>query len=1114
MDLVPGSASPHKCTIKDKLAELAEEVNSWEDDVRHSSRCGQLMNASRHSPLNKTCRESLAVLDLVPVSAHKARWERLMSKNDRKPISPFVREIRTAPVIVPSKPDVQTSTRIGTSRADIAASGVSQAERERLERIAELAALRQSRRGIVMSSPVASQIQQSVPTDAGLKPKRIESELSDFNLPPPPSPNKPSPETEGLPDKAAFSRNISTHTSANVGTSGSVGAPEMKDTASNESPSLTPNASWSTPEPPPANQGSYASDNFTNISSLVDETAAESCVQPHFYYSRPKFGAKRSHVDNTDESTAVQNPSVILAHQRSVTFAAPHGTAPGDTASEATTLECDAESILRGNSALSCPMTMDSDETDAQCSPNECVSDIEASDSELSELLDNALEEAAAEAVSCGKENTFQFKGVNSDTETTDDDTCAAYSDPEASSNLIAVERDLQTTGLTRKSSFRTDSGQRLIRGSSLRHRTSQRRQRRRQSGSIANALLDGDCPTPTTHCSGSQKREDSVLGTSNQVSEVKRRLDRLDELDGLLQQERNMILQASAAVQQCISRRASSMSASVHPTPKRSRHGDSHRGNPQLIYGLGSTAHVEANRMLLIACQRHQVLMEEQALLRRGSPVLVPPSRGDPIRARLRMSSIRFGLKFSHKPGDPTSGGGGYVVFYNDQLVHKKSTIRLSELRPCPTQYHLLAIIKCRGEGRLYHSEMVTVVPVSDLPVGTTHAVHHVDLPTNIDIVPLRPDFVFTLEVYCMRFGTDGPGTLQLSQSPRPALSTAAHVESRGLIGATPKASRLNLNPSSTRKKARLHAIGGSEQGISLTACLPTSHLLPSFSPVAAELRDLGRAKSAAFTLMSSVEIRYHDDLLLGRLRPTGEDARRNVRSDSHTLDCERLPLRLSRLPQSSPLDGLAGLINASVRLEARILTRGFLTVFEEVGGFGVWQRYWCQLRADHLQFWRYPEDEQRSLHTDPSQSPAANTGPLGRIDLRHVAAPRAVPAPRRICARANTIFMRSLRAIDPDVLSASVNAIGSRQSDQQESLIFRASPDYTWLEQKHLLCADTPQERDRWIMWLNLCLESLKDWMPEHFSCLARFDARLQFSQPVSSKLSVLLVHGDSNE
>ncbi|KAA0198702.1 hypothetical protein FBUS_10071, partial [Fasciolopsis buskii] len=810
--------------------------------------------------------------------------------------------------------------------------------------------------------------------------------------------------------------------------------------------SHVPEASWSTPEPPPAGLGNCASDSFTNISSLADEVSTESCVPTHSYYSRPRFGAKRSHEDSADGSTAV------LDRQRSVSFAAPPGTAPGDTASEATTLEYDADSILRGSSTSNCPLAIDSGGTDTQCSPVEYLEDAD-DDSELSELLDNALEEAAAQAVFCGKEN-LQLEGVHSETETTDnDDVCDAYSDPELSSALVSVKQDIPIGSVARRS-FRADShgNQSLIQRHSLRRSTSQKRPRRRQSASIANALLDGDCPTPTPSCARPPKREDSAI--PDPVSEVKRRLDRLEELDNLLQHERSIILQASAAVQQCVSCEAPNVSDSVHPTPKRSRRGDHFRANSQLACGLGSATHVEANRMLLIACQRHQVLMEEQALLRRGSPVLVPPSRGDPIRARLRMSSIRFGLKSSNKPGDPTSGGGGYVVFYKDQLVHgsrTNSTVRLSGLHPCPTQFHLVAIIKCRGEGRLYHGEMVTLVPLNDLPVGTARAVQYVDLPASLDIVPLRPDFVFTLEVYCMRVGTDGPATLQLSQSPRPAVSTNTHLESRAPVGATPKASRLNFNPTSVRKKARLHAAGDSEQGGGLIACLPATHLLPSFSPNSIELRDQSRSKIAAFTLMSSVEIRYHDDLLLGRLRPTGGEARRGTKLDSGSpTDCDHLPLRLSHLPQSTPLNGLAGLINASVRLEARILTRGFLTVFEEVGGFGVWQRYWCQLRADHLQFWRYPEDEQRALHIDSSRSPVPAVGPLGRIDLRHVAAPRAVPAPRRICARANTIFMRSLRAIDPDILSASVTTVGSRQSDQQESLIFRASSDYTWLEQK----------------------------------------------------------------
>lgn len=134
-------------------------------------------------------------------------------------------------------------------------------------------------------------------------------------------------------------------------------------------------------------------------------------------------------------------------------------------------------------------------------------------DSELSELLDNALEEAAAQAVFCGKEN-LQLEGVHSETETTDnDDVCDAYSDPELSSALVSVKQDIPIGSVTR-GSFRADShgNQSLIQRHSLRRSTSQKRPRRRQSASIANALLDGDCPTPTPSCARPPKREDSAI--------------------------------------------------------------------------------------------------------------------------------------------------------------------------------------------------------------------------------------------------------------------------------------------------------------------------------------------------------------------------------------------------------------------------------------------------------------------------------------------------------------------------------------------------------------------------------------------------------------------------
>ncbi|KAF7249583.1 hypothetical protein EG68_11460 [Paragonimus skrjabini miyazakii] len=380
------------------------------------------------------------------------------------------------------------------------------------------------------------------------------------------------------------------------------------------------------------------------------------------------------------------------------------------------------------------------------------------------------------------------------------------------------------------------------------------------------------------------------------------------------------------------------------------------------------------------------------------------------------------------------------------------------------------------------------------------------------------------------MRVGSENPMNGQGFSSPQPiGTRSSSDVTPRGSATPNPKhatgltpCTPLLTSVSVRSKTARLQTAGyGAAREHALnafTACLPTVNnvITPSNSVDKTSL--LGQNKLAAFTLLSSVDIRYHDDLLLGCLRSV-EGERVGLRSTLSTVadDLNKLPLRLPRLPRSTPLTGSAGLVNAAVRLEARVLARGFLTVFEEVGGLGVWRRYWCQLRADHLQFWRYPEDEQRAIQASRS-SPDQVPSPLSRIDLRHVAAPRAVPAPRLICARANTIFMRSLRAIEPDWLSASVNAVdvacsSITASESNESILFRASPDYTWLEQRHLLCADTSQERDMWITWINVCLDALKDWMPEHFSCLADFDARLNFSQQVSAKLSALLMHGDNS-
>jgi actin-binding protein anillin len=43
--------------------------------------------------------------------------------------------------------------------------------------------------------------------------------------------------------------------------------------------------------------------------------------------------------------------------------------------------------------------------------------------------------------------------------------------------------------------------------------------------------------------------------------------------------------------------------------------------------------------------------------------------------------------------------------------------------------------------------------------------------------------------------------------------------------------------------------------------------------------------------------------------------------------------------------------------------MEKGFLTMFEDVSGFGAWHRRWCVLEGAFLSYWKYPEDEKRKV-------------------------------------------------------------------------------------------------------------------------------------------------------
>lgn len=142
---------------------------------------------------------------------------------------------------------------------------------------------------------------------------------------------------------------------------------------------------------------------------------------------------------------------------------------------------------------------------------------------------------------------------------------------------------------------------------------------------------------------------------------------------------------------------------------------------------------------------------------------------------------------------------------------------------------------------------------------------------------------------------------------------------------------------------------------------------------------------------------------------------------------NCRRSTFNLEKVPPNSPLEGTL-LVQLMLRPEHHHELRGFLSMFEEVGGFGAWHRRWCVLAENRLSYWRYPEDE-------------GSKEPVGRLELSQCTSPEARLASRDVCARPHTIVLH-------------ING------------------------KDHLLSADTREERQNWCSGLTSVLKSLRTW------------------------------------
>uniref|UniRef100_A0A8C0FLI0 Anillin n=1 Tax=Bubo bubo TaxID=30461 RepID=A0A8C0FLI0_BUBBB len=158
----------------------------------------------------------------------------------------------------------------------------------------------------------------------------------------------------------------------------------------------------------------------------------------------------------------------------------------------------------------------------------------------------------------------------------------------------------------------------------------------------------------------------------------------------------------------------------------------------------------------------------------------------------------------------------------------------------------------------------------------------------------------------------------------------------------------------------------------------------------------------------------------------------------------------RFIYVPFLSPLEGHIYL-KLKCQVDSSVEEKGFLTMFEDVSGFGAWHRRWCVLSGNCISYWTYPDDEKRKH-------------PLGRINLANCTNHQIEPANREFCARPNTFELITVRP---------------QREDDRETLVSQCRD--TLCVTKNWLSADTKEERNLWMQKLNQVLVDLRMWQPD---------------------------------
>nr|XP_018671728.1 anillin-like isoform X2 [Ciona intestinalis] len=162
---------------------------------------------------------------------------------------------------------------------------------------------------------------------------------------------------------------------------------------------------------------------------------------------------------------------------------------------------------------------------------------------------------------------------------------------------------------------------------------------------------------------------------------------------------------------------------------------------------------------------------------------------------------------------------------------------------------------------------------------------------------------------------------------------------------------------------------------------------------------------------------------------------------------DVESRKFTLQKVPFLSPISGQF-VCEIESDFESSVEQRGFLTMFDDVGGLGAWHRRWCALTRGVLYSWTYPDDEK---HKEA----------LCKLEINKCISERIRTVERIMCARPNTFELRTMRP---------------RRHGDKDNLITQDTGSV--ITTKHWLAADTKDERIAWIDSMNQALADVRAW------------------------------------